>query len=111
MKTRRISFAIVAVVVAMAFGGALAGAQTTFTFTQLDPPGSVSTEADDINSQGQIIGFFLTRLGGSMAWWAQRIISRASTSLAARLRTAKASMIRERWWVHSLTPPGRHTLL
>ena len=49
MKARRISFAIVAV--AIAFGSASASAQTTFTFTQLDPPGSVSTEADDITSQ------------------------------------------------------------
>jgi hypothetical protein len=52
MKARRISFAIVAVVVVLAFGSGLAMAQTTFTFTQLDVPGSVSTEADGINASG-----------------------------------------------------------
>jgi hypothetical protein len=56
MKTHKIYSAIFAL--AMAFGSASAAAQTTFTFTQLDPPGSASTEADDINAQGQIIGFF-----------------------------------------------------
>jgi len=65
MKLRRIPFAIVAVT--MAFGSASASAQTTFTFTQLDPPGSVSTEADLINSQGQIIGFFFDAAAESMA--------------------------------------------
>ena len=50
MKARRISFAIVAVVVVLALGSGLAMAQTTFTFTQLDVPGSVSTEADGINA-------------------------------------------------------------
>ena len=61
MKARRISFAIVAV--ALAFGTASAIAQTTFTFTQLDVPGSVSTEADGINAQGEIIGFFVDSAG------------------------------------------------
>jgi hypothetical protein len=53
MKVRKFSLMICAV--ALAFGSASAIAQTTFTFTQLDPPGSVSTEADLINSQGQIL--------------------------------------------------------
>lgn len=66
MKARRISFAIVAV--ALALGSASAIAQTTFTFTQLDPPGSISTEADDINSQGQIIGFFFDAAGRQHGW-------------------------------------------
>ncbi|HKR97484.1 MAG TPA: hypothetical protein VJW55_19060 [Candidatus Angelobacter sp.] len=39
-----------------------------FSFTQLDPPGSVSTEADDINAQGQIIGFFFDAAGREHGW-------------------------------------------
>ena len=66
MKVCRISFAIVAL--ALASGSASAVAQTTFTFTQLDPPGSISTEADLINSQGQIIGFFFDAAGREHGW-------------------------------------------
>src|SRR6476646_323487 len=61
MKAHRIYYAIVAF--ALAFGSASANAQTTFTFTQLDVPGSVSTEADGINAQGQIIGVFVDGAG------------------------------------------------
>ena len=66
MKARRIYSMIFAV--ALAFGGASAIGQVTFTFTQLDPPGSISTEADDINSQGQIIGFFFDEAGRQHGW-------------------------------------------
>jgi hypothetical protein len=51
MKARRPYLAIFAVAITLSSISAIA--QTTFTFTQLDPPGSISTEADDINSQGQ----------------------------------------------------------
>src|SRR6266851_3642842 len=41
-----------------------AGAQTAaFTFTQLDFPGSLSTEMDGINAEGEIIGFFVDKAG------------------------------------------------
>ena len=64
MKARknRLSIYVVALV-SMALGSASAFAQTTFTFTQLDVPGSVSTEADGINAPGQIIGFFVDSAG------------------------------------------------
>jgi probable HAF family extracellular repeat protein len=61
MKAHRIYYAILAV--GVAFGSAFANAQTTLTFTQLDVPGSVSTEADGINAQGEIIGFFVDSAG------------------------------------------------
>ena len=64
MKVRRTHLAVLAfVLVNMALANIPAGAQTTFTFTQLDVPGSVSTEADGINAQGQIIGFFVDSAG------------------------------------------------
>ncbi|HEY2364593.1 MAG TPA: hypothetical protein VGK36_25990 [Candidatus Angelobacter sp.] len=66
MKAHRIYSMICAV--ALAFGSVSAIAQTTFTFTQLDPSGSVSTEADLINSQGQIIGFFFDAAGREHGW-------------------------------------------
>jgi len=55
MKAHRIYSMICAV--ALALGSVSAIAQTTFSFTQLDPPGSVSTEADLINSQDYRILF------------------------------------------------------
>jgi len=66
MKASRLYSAILAV--AITFGSVSATAQITFTFTQLDPPGSVSTEADDINAQGQIIGFFFDAAGREHGW-------------------------------------------
>ncbi|HEY4679091.1 MAG TPA: hypothetical protein VIJ01_18130 [Candidatus Angelobacter sp.] len=66
MKLRKIDLVVFAVT--LAFGSASAAAQTTFTFTQLDPPGSISTEADLINSQGQIIGFFFDAAGRQHGW-------------------------------------------
>src|SRR5216683_7113621 len=54
--------ALLIALVGMGLTSASAGAQTlAFTFTQLDVPGSVSTEADGINAQGEIIGFFVDK--------------------------------------------------
>src|ERR1700743_3750473 len=62
MKARRIYLSLL--VVAMSLGNIAAHAQApAFTFTQLDVPGSASTEADGINAQRQIIGFFVDNAG------------------------------------------------
>ena len=64
MKVRRTHLAVLAfVLVNMALANIPAGAQTTFTFTQLDVPGSTATEADGINAQGEIVGFFFDAAG------------------------------------------------
>src|SRR3954467_101974 len=67
MKARGTLFSIF--LLALVFAAIPAGAQGPFfTFTQLDPPGSISTEADLINSQGQIIGFFFDAAGRQHGW-------------------------------------------
>src|ERR1700744_4671030 len=65
MKVRRIYLSFWALaLLSLALGGSLAHAQApAFTFTQLDVPGSASTEADGINAQRQIIGFFVDNAG------------------------------------------------
>jgi uncharacterized membrane protein len=60
MKVRRIHLSVLAfALVSLLAGISAVGQAPAFTFTQLDVPGSVSTEADGINAQDEIIGFFV----------------------------------------------------